>query len=39
MKKLSNKDQIDKWLSPSSFILDEVKNKNMEYTHVIWYNK
>lgn len=28
-----------KWLSPSSFTLDEVNNKNMEYTHVIWYNK
>ena len=28
-----------KWLSTSSFTLDEVKNKNMEYTHVIWYNK
>lgn len=24
---------------PSSFTLDEVNNKNMEYTHVIWYNK
>lgn len=23
----------------SSFTLDEVNNKNMEYTHVIWYNK
>lgn len=37
MKKLSNKDWIGTQLS--SFALDEVKNKNMEYTHVIWYNK
>lgn len=28
-----------KWLSPSSFLQDEDNNKNMEYTHVIWYNK
>lgn len=28
-----------KWLSPSSFWRDEANNKNMEYTHVIWYNK
>lgn len=34
-----NGDWTGKWLSPSSFTLDEVKNKNMEYTHVIWYNK
>lgn len=33
-----NGDWTGKWLSPSSFILDEDKNKNMEYTHVIWYN-
>ena len=26
-------------LLPLSFTLDEVNNKNMEYTHVIWYNK
>lgn len=39
MKELNNKDWIGKQLSPSSFTLDEVKNKNMEYTHVIWYNK
>ena len=32
-----NGDWIGKQLS--SFILDEDKNKNMEYTHVIWYNK
>lgn len=30
--------ETGKWLSPSSFTLDEVNNKNMEYTHVIWYN-
>lgn len=34
-----NGDWTGKWLSPSSFTLDEDKNKNMEYTHVIWYNK
>ena len=34
-----NGDWIGKWLSPSSFTRDEDKNKNMEYTHVIWYNK
>lgn len=34
-----NGDWTHKWLSPSSFTLDEDKNKNMEYTHVIWYNK
>ena len=34
-----NGDWTGKWLSPSSFTLDEVNNKNMEYTHVIWYNK
>lgn len=34
-----NGDWTRKWLSPSSFTSDEVKNKNMEYTHVIWYNK
>jgi hypothetical protein len=34
-----NGDWTDKWLSPSSFTRDEDKNKNMEYTHVIWYNK
>ena len=28
-----------KILSPSSFIEDEERGKNMEYTHVIWYNK
>ena len=33
----SNENWTGKWLS--SFTLDEVKNKNMEYTHVIWYNK
>lgn len=32
----SNENGTGKWLSPSSFTLDE--NKNMEYTHVIWYN-
>ena len=34
-----NGDWTGKWLSPSSFTRDEDKNKNMEYTHVIWYNK
>ena len=34
-----NGDWTGKWLSTSSFTRDEVKNKNMEYTHVIWYNK
>ena len=34
-----NGDWTRKWLSPSSFTSDEAKNKNMEYTHVIWYNK
>lgn len=34
-----NGDWTSKWLSPSSFTRDEDKNKNMEYTHVIWYNK
>ena len=34
-----NGDWTGKWLVPSSFTLDEVHNKNMEYTHVIWYNK
>lgn len=34
-----NGDWTGKWLSPSSFALDEDENKNMEYTHVIWYNK
>lgn len=34
-----NGDWTRKWLSTSSFTSDEVKNKNMEYTHVIWYNK
>lgn len=37
MKKLNNKDWIGKQLS--SFTLNEVKNKNIEYTHIIWYNK
>lgn len=26
-------------LSPSSFTEDEAHGNNMEYTHVIWYNK
>lgn len=34
-----NGDWTGKWLSPSSFTRDEDKNKNIEYTHVIWYNK
>lgn len=34
-----NGDWTSKWLVPSSFTSDEVHNKNMEYTHVIWYNK
>lgn len=34
-----NGDWTRKWLSPSSFTWDEDSNKNMEYTHVIWYNK
>lgn len=34
-----NGDWTRRWLSPSSFTSDEDKNKNMEYTHVIWYNK
>ncbi len=34
-----NGDWTCKWLSPSSFTRDEDSNKNMEYTHVIWYNK
>lgn len=34
-----NGDWTGKWLSPSSFWRDEDNNKNMEYTHVIWYNK
>lgn len=28
-----------KSLSPSSFMEDEERGKNIEYTHVIWYNK
>lgn len=28
-----------KSLSPSSFMGDEERGKNIEYTHVIWYNK
>lgn len=28
-----------KSLFPSSFMEDEKHGKNMEYTHVIWYNK
>ena len=28
-----------KSLSPSSFMEDEECGKNMEYTHVIWFNK
>ena len=38
-ERVENGDWTGKWLSPSSFTLDEVNNKNMEYTHVIWYNK
>lgn len=34
-----NGDQTYKWLSPSSFMGDEKRGKNMEYTHVVWYNK
>lgn len=34
-----NGDWTGKWLVPSSFAQDEFNNKNMEYTHVIWYNK
>ena len=34
-----NGDSTGICLSSYSFTLDEVKNKNMEYTHVIWYNK
>lgn len=26
-------------LSPSSFTEDEVLGRNMEYTHVVWFNK
>ena len=26
-------------LSPSSFTEDEERGKNMEYTHVVWFNK
>lgn len=26
-------------LSPSSFMEDEEHGKNMEYTHVVWFNK
>lgn len=26
-------------LSPSSFTEDEAHGKNMEYTHVVWFNK
>ena len=37
MKELNNEDWTGKQLF--SFTLDEVKNKNMEYTHIIWYNK
>lgn len=34
-----NGDWTGKWLVPSSFAQDEFNNKNMEYTHVIWFNK
>lgn len=34
-----NGDWTGKWLVPSSFTQDEFNNRNMEYTHVIWYNK
>lgn len=34
-----NGDWTGKWLVPSSFAQYEFNNKNMEYTHVIWYNK
>lgn len=34
-----NGDWTGKWLVPSSFAQDEFNNRNMEYTHVIWYNK
>ena len=28
-----------KSLSPSSFMEDEERDKNIEYTHVVWFNK
>lgn len=28
-----------KSLSPSSFMKDEERDKNIEYTHVVWFNK
>lgn len=34
-----NGDWTGKWLSPSSFTEDEEHGKNMEYTHVVWFNK